>query len=94
MAPYKGGEGATGAHMGFYAAQIFPRLMDRVMRGSEFQRLRTELLQAAHGQVLEIGLGTGLNLPCYPTGVSRLRAVDPAPLLPARLAERSAAARG
>lgn len=78
--------------MGLYSRYIFPRLMDRIMSGTEFQRLRTELLQAAHGQVLEIGLGTGLNLPHYPAGVSRLHAVDPAPLLPARLAERSAAA--
>ncbi|HSN04200.1 MAG TPA: class I SAM-dependent methyltransferase [Nitrospira sp.] len=78
--------------MGLYSRYIFPRLLDRFMSGTEFQQLRAELLQAAHGQVLEIGLGTGLNLPHYPGSVSQLRAVDPAPLLPARLAERSAAA--
>lgn len=78
--------------MGLYSRYIFPRLMDHVMSGAEFQRLRAELLRGAHGHVLEIGLGTGLNLPHYPSTVSWLRAVDPAPLLPARLAERSAAA--
>jgi ubiquinone/menaquinone biosynthesis C-methylase UbiE len=50
------------------------------------------VLQSARGEVLEIGLGTGLNLPHYPAGVSRLRAVDPAPLLPHRVAERIARA--
>ena len=78
--------------MGFYSAYIFPRLMDRVMSGAGFQRLRSEVLQSARGAVLEIGLGTGLNLPHYPAGVSRLRAVDPAPLPPHRVAERTARA--
>jgi len=76
--------------MGLYATQIFPRLMDWVMSGDEFQQLRTLLLEGAHGEVLEIGLGTGLNLPHYPGGVSWLHAVDPAPLLPSRVAQRSA----
>jgi len=62
--------------------------MEWIMGGTGFQRLRSEVLQSARGEVLEIGLGTGLNLPHYPTGVSRLRAVDPAPLLPDRVATR------
>lgn len=78
--------------MGLYSAYIFPRLMDWVMSGDGFQRLRSEVLQSARGEVLEIGLGTGLNIPHYPAGVSRLRAVDPAPLLPDRVEERSAKA--
>lgn len=78
--------------MGLYSAYIFPRLMDWVMSGAGFQCLRSEILQSARGEVLEIGLGTGLNLPHYPAGISRLRAVDPAPLLPHRVAERTARA--
>ena len=78
--------------MGLYSAYIFPRLMDWVMSGTGFQRLRNEVLQSARGEVLEIGLGTGLNLSHYRVGVSRLRAVDPAQLLPNRVAERSARA--
>lgn len=77
--------------MGLYATQIFPRLMDWVMSGDEFQRLRGLLLQEARGEVLEIGLGTGLNLPHYPGKVSSLRAVDPVPLLPDRVTQRSRA---
>jgi len=75
--------------MGLYATQIFPRLMDWVMGGDEFQQLRTLLLQGARGEVLEIGLGTGLNLPHYTGEVSRLHAIDPALLLPNRVAQRS-----
>lgn len=79
--------------MGLYSAYIFPRLMDWVMSGAGFQRLRSEMLQSTRGEVLEIGLGTGLNIPHYPTtGVLRLRAVDPVPLLPHRVAERTARA--
>jgi ubiquinone/menaquinone biosynthesis C-methylase UbiE len=77
--------------MGLYARHIFPRLMDWAMNGEEFQRLRGLLLQSARGKVLEIGLGTGLNLPHYPGEVSWLYAVDPAPLLPDRVSQRSRA---
>jgi ubiquinone/menaquinone biosynthesis C-methylase UbiE len=64
--------------MGFYAEQIFPRLMDWVMSGRRFQELRRQALAPARGHVLEIGFGTGLNLPHYPKGVTWLTAVDPA----------------
>ena len=74
--------------MGLYASHIFPRLMDWVMSGKEFQQLRRLLLQNARGKVLEIGLGTGLNLPHYPEGVSWLHAAEPATLLPERLIQR------
>ena len=78
--------------MGLYSHYVFPRFMDWVMSGKEFQRCRTLLLQDAHGEILEIGLGTGLNLPHYPKAVSRLHAVDPALLLPERVARRSKSA--
>ena len=74
--------------MGLYCEHIFPRLMDHVMRGKEFQRLRTEVLRSVAGEVLEIGIGTGLNLHYYGPNVSRVRAVDPNPMLPARVAKR------
>jgi ubiquinone/menaquinone biosynthesis C-methylase UbiE len=75
--------------MGLYASQIFPRLMDWAMSGDEFQQLRRLLLQSVGGEVLEIGLGTGLNLPHYPGAVSCLHAVDPVQLLPDRVTQRS-----
>ncbi|HRC42896.1 MAG TPA: class I SAM-dependent methyltransferase [Nitrospira sp.] len=75
-----------------YATYIFPRLMDWVLRGERFQTERRLLLTPVHGVVLEIGFGTGLNLPHYPTTVTALHTVDPAPLLPDRVAARVAQA--
>lgn len=75
-----------------YATYIFPRLMDWVLRGARFQTERRRLLVAAHGNVVEIGFGTGLNLPHYPRTVTALYAVDPTPLLPDRVAQRVASA--
>ena len=68
--------------MGLYSRHIFPRFMEWVMAGEEFHRLRKELLAPVHGEVLELGIGTGLNLPHYPKTVTWLHAVDPANLLP------------
>jgi ubiquinone/menaquinone biosynthesis C-methylase UbiE len=76
--------------MNVYADYIFPRLMDRVMRGEEFRQLRSALLKDVQGEVLEIGSGTGLNLPHYPRGIASLSIVEPAHFLPRRLAERTA----
>lgn len=76
--------------MGFYCDHIFPRLMEWVMAGDEFLRLRRELLASAHGKVLELGIGTGMNLPHYPETVTELHAVDSAQLLPKTIAARSA----
>ena len=75
--------------MGFYCDHIFPRLMEWVMDGDEFRRLRAELLSSTHGSVLELGIGTGLNLLHYPETITELHAVDPAQLLPKTIAARS-----
>jgi ubiquinone/menaquinone biosynthesis C-methylase UbiE len=78
--------------MGLYSQHIFPRLMDWLMSGKEFHRLRDELLQAAHGNVLEIGFGTGLNLSHYPPShIASLSVIDPAIILPRTVQERIAA---
>ncbi len=77
--------------MGLYCKHVFPRLMEYVMCGNEFRRLRTAVLQSVAGEVLEIGIGTGLNLSHYGPNVSRVRAVDPTPMLPMRMAGRRAA---
>jgi SAM-dependent methyltransferase len=74
--------------MGFYCDHIFPRLMEWVMAGKEFSRLREELLVSTYGDVLELGIGTGLNLLHYPPTIRNLYAIDPALLLPDRVLAR------
>jgi len=78
--------------MGLYSRHVFPRLMEWFMSSEEFRRLRTDLLQAARGDVLEIGFGTGLNLAHYPSRISRLSTIDPAVILPRKVQDRIAAA--
>ncbi len=65
--------------MGFFAQVVVPRLCDILLNKSLLTRHRRELLAWAHGDVLEIGFGTGLNLPYYPPAVHKLTAVDPNP---------------
>ena len=63
--------------MGIYSRLIFPRLCDWAMRSPHIERLRSEVLVKANGEILEIGFGTGLNLGHYPEHVRHLTAVDP-----------------
>lgn len=78
--------------MGFYSRYVFPRLMEWTIGQARYGPERRAALAAARGEVLEIGFGTGLNLPHYPAAVTRLTIVDPAELLPARVARRIAGA--
>jgi ubiquinone/menaquinone biosynthesis C-methylase UbiE len=64
--------------MGIYSRLIFPRLLELTMSSPNMSRYRQQLLQNVQGDVLEIGFGTGLNLPHYPIGrVRSLTAVEP-----------------
>jgi len=74
--------------MGFYADHVFPHLMDWTLGTRRFQERREQALASAQGHVLEIGFGTGLNLPHYPHKVTSLTALDPATLLPRKVARR------
>jgi len=59
--------------------KIFPFLLDLAMRDRPFTRFRKQVLDGLSGHVLEIGVGTGLNLPHYPDSVIRLSVLDPNP---------------
>jgi ubiquinone/menaquinone biosynthesis C-methylase UbiE len=63
--------------MGFYAQVIVPLLCDFGLDRPFVARYRRELLAHASGNILEIGFGTGLNLPCYPPHVRKLTTIDP-----------------
>jgi ubiquinone/menaquinone biosynthesis C-methylase UbiE len=64
--------------VGIYGDQILPRLTNTVLGGREFARVRSRVAAGLAGEVLEVGFGSGLNVPHYPTEVHRVRAVDPA----------------
>lgn len=63
--------------MGFYHHYIFPRVLDLAMASPMLRAPRIRALSPARGRVLEIGFGTGRNLPYYPPCVQRIEAIDP-----------------
>jgi ubiquinone/menaquinone biosynthesis C-methylase UbiE len=76
--------------MGFYQRHIWPRILDLVMRNPASARLRADLIPHARGEVLEVGLGSGLNLPFYAPHVHRVYGVDPSEELQRMARERAA----
>lgn len=63
--------------MGIYGRIVLPRLIDLAMRNRDASERRAALIPKATGSVLEIGIGSGLNLPFYSAGVTHLHGVDP-----------------
>src|SRR6266567_246806 len=79
--------------MGFYAKYVLPRLIDIAMRNKDTARLRAEWIPHARGEVLEIGIGSGLNLEFYSPEVQRVYGVDPSLELQQMARKRAAAGR-
>lgn len=63
--------------MGFYSESVFPRIMNVMMSSKETQRMREEVCAPLTGEIVEVGFGTGLNLPHLPAAVTNLKAVEP-----------------
>jgi ubiquinone/menaquinone biosynthesis C-methylase UbiE len=64
--------------MGLYVDQVLPRITNLVLSGQEFRRIRQRVASPLAGAVLEVGFGSGLNVPYYPPLVQQVLAVDPA----------------
>lgn len=77
--------------MGFYLDQVLPRITDVALGGKEFDAIRARVCAGLAGEVVEVGFGSGRNVPHYPATVTRVRAVDPATVGRALAAERVAA---
>ena len=78
--------------MGVYSRFILPRLVHLACSLEPISRQREKVVPLARGRVLEIGVGSGLNLPCYDADrVDRLWALEPSPEMTemARKAARS-----
>jgi ubiquinone/menaquinone biosynthesis C-methylase UbiE len=78
--------------MNLYEHWLLPRLIDLAMRNPEATRQRKAMVPAARGRVLELGAGSGLNLPFYGAGVTELVALDPSEELLAMARGKRAAA--
>ena len=62
--------------MGFYNEVLLPRGIDFCMSFPFLEKYRKEVLSGVVGSVLEIGFGSGLNLPHYPPSICEITAVD------------------
>jgi len=76
--------------MGLYAKYVLPPLIDLAMRNKDTARLRAECVPRACGEVVEIGIGSGLNLPFYSSDVQHVYGVDPSVELQQMARKRSA----
>ncbi|HWT22382.1 MAG TPA: methyltransferase domain-containing protein [Solirubrobacteraceae bacterium] len=64
--------------MGFYNEQVLPRIVDVACNMKESHPQRRRVCERLAGEVIEIGFGSGLNVPFYPRAVTRVTAVEPA----------------
>jgi ubiquinone/menaquinone biosynthesis C-methylase UbiE len=67
--------------MAFYQDRIVPMLTSLSMRNRHLAAYRDRVVPAASGRVLEVGVGSGLNLPRYSADVQQLIGLEPSPKL-------------
>ena len=77
--------------MGFYTDRLLPRFTD-VALGRPMEPIRKRVTAGLSGQVLELGFGSGRNLPHLPAEVTRVLAVEPASVCRSLAARRIASA--
>ena len=64
--------------MGIYEEQVLPRVINVACGMKSLRKHRQRVCEGLHGRVLEVGFGSGLNIPFYPEGVTAVSAVEPA----------------
>ncbi len=64
--------------MGLYGDHVLPRIINVACDMKEARKQRARVCEGLAGDVVEIGFGSGLNVPFYPAGVRRVAAVEPA----------------
>jgi hypothetical protein len=74
--------------MGFYNRFILPQVIELALRPKYFWPFRERAAGAARGRVLEVGIGSGLNLTSYSSGVESVDGIDPSRALLAMAAKR------
>jgi ubiquinone/menaquinone biosynthesis C-methylase UbiE len=78
--------------MGLYRHWVVPRLIELSMRQGQLQDYRSGLVPDARGRVLEVGVGSGMNLPFYGSDVREVVGIDPSRELLAMARNRAAEA--
>jgi ubiquinone/menaquinone biosynthesis C-methylase UbiE len=73
----RGGENLGTYAKGIYAKYVLPRVLDLAMRKKDLAQLRALWVSQARGEVLEVGMGSGLNLPFYSEDVQSISGVEP-----------------
>jgi ubiquinone/menaquinone biosynthesis C-methylase UbiE len=63
--------------MGLYGEHVLPRVIDAVGSGKKVEPLRRRVCAGLAGDVVEIGFGSGPNVPFYPAAVTQVDAVEP-----------------
>ena len=71
---------------------MLPKLIHFAMSREDATRLRAACLPLARGHVLEVGIGSGLNIPFYTGAVTKLYGIDPSAELLALAAQTAATA--
>ena len=63
--------------MGYYLEQVLPRIQNKVMDNKRMRQARERVCHGLHGEIVEIGFGTGLNATHYPDAVTKILAIEP-----------------
>jgi ubiquinone/menaquinone biosynthesis C-methylase UbiE len=79
--------------MSFYARRVLPHIINLAMKNKDLTRLRGAWVPQARGEVLEVGIGSGLNLPFYSSEVARVYGIEPSVALEEMARRRAAVGR-